>query len=74
MHARLTINGILKDFLRKSGRVTNLNSPTVVGGTEIGSHQIKKNFVNALFLPKLPAKVRLPKPSLPFRPAVYEIQ
>jgi len=66
MHARLTINGILKNALKKSRRVTNLNSPTVIGGKEIWSHKITKciYFVNALLLPKLPAKVRLPKPVL----------
>jgi hypothetical protein len=63
MHARLTINGILKKISKENRRVTNLNSSTVVGGTAIGGRQINY-FVNTLLLPKLPAKLRLPKPVL----------
>ena len=44
-HTRVAVNSVLKNFLKKE----NWNVPTVVGWTEVRSHQVKQKYI-ILFL------------------------
>jgi hypothetical protein len=52
---RLTANAILNDPIKRGDSTCNWNYPTVIGCTEIRSHEIRKELTSALLVPKLPA-------------------